>query len=397
LFPSAVRSRRRVRRRRVIILTSIAVLVLLTLAALYPIANGWTDLPLLERYAALEALDDARGSLAIRWAPELLQSSEATLRTGFELEAHEEAQILFFRDFRNTAEHYRLAAQGARDAASAAIQRKTDALAHAEGVRDSTLTLLRAVERVATQMPFPDIERIRLQQARNHAAEMDAFIANGEYEEACGLAQLSATEAELACSRAIPHAARFVESEQVRQWQHWVDETITWSRTQGRPAVVVYKEKNVLKLYDDGRLIKTYAADMGRNSIYPKRRAGDAATPEGRYHITKKKSHGNSKYYMALLLDYPNSDDRRRFESAKHRCEIPGWVKLGDNIEIHGDGGRGADWTLGCVALSNDNIRELSSRVEIGTPVTIVGGDGRDGTFSTLARAAAAGMFSRKP
>ena len=371
-------------------------MVLLGLAALFPIASGWTSLPILQHQGALQALDDARNVQADHWAPELLQDSENVLRAGMMAERHEEAQLLFFRDFRDAAEQYRLAEERARLTAATAVQRRDDALGAATAALDTTAILMQSVERVAEQMPFPEIERIRLQQARNHAAEAEAFIANGQYEEALEVARLSALEAELACSRAIPLAARFASSDQVSMWQRWVDETIAWSRANSAAAIVVYKEKNLLKLFKDGKLVKTYGADMGRNSLNLKLRAGDAATPEGRYHITSKKGRGNSKYFMALVLDYPNAEDRRRLEAAKRNGEVPRWVRGGNDIEIHGEGGRGADWTLGCVALTNDDIRDLSSRVGVGTPVTIVGGDGRDGTFSNLARAAAAGKFKRQ-
>ena len=43
---------------------------------------------------------------------------------------------------------------------------------------------------------------------------------------------------------------------------------------------------------------------------------------------------------------------------------------LGGLIYIHGNGSS-ADWTWGCVALENHEIRELYDAVNIGTPVTI--------------------------
>jgi len=50
--------------------------------------------------------------------------------------------------------------------------------------------------------------------------------------------------------------------------------------------------------------------------------------------------------------------------------ELPPSVAIGGLIEIHGEGGRGRDWTRGCVALANPDIEDLFKRVEIGTPVT---------------------------
>jgi lipoprotein-anchoring transpeptidase ErfK/SrfK len=42
-------------------------------------------------------------------------------------------------------------------------------------------------------------------------------------------------------------------------------------------------------------------------------------------------------------------------------------------IEIHGSGGKGADWTAGCIALTNRDMDSLFKFIDIGTPVTIVG------------------------
>jgi len=42
-------------------------------------------------------------------------------------------------------------------------------------------------------------------------------------------------------------------------------------------------------------------------------------------------------------------------------------------IEIHGHGGKGIDWTEGCIALTNNEMDSLFNIVKVGTPVTIVG------------------------
>ncbi len=39
-------------------------------------------------------------------------------------------------------------------------------------------------------------------------------------------------------------------------------------------------------------------------------------------------------------------------------------------IYIHGNGAS-SDWTWGCVALENEDMRELCDAVQVGTPVTI--------------------------
>jgi murein L,D-transpeptidase YafK len=162
-----------------------------------------------------------------------------------------------------------------------------------------------------------------------------------------------------------------------------VAETAAWSRSTGDPAIVVLKENHRVDVYDGGHVVRSYAADMGYRSVNDKRSSGDAATPEGRYRITAKKSYSN--YYKALALNYPNDEDRTQFAALRRSGRIPEGAQLGGLIEIHGEGGRGKDWTKGCVALANRDMDDLFQRAGVGTPVTIVGGDGQ-GAFARLVR-----------
>ena len=100
---------------------------------------------------------------------------------------------------------------------------------------------------------------------------------------------------------------------------------------------------------------------------------GDNATPEGRYRIIRKRGRGETRYHRALEIDFPNAEDRRAFTAAKRDGRIPANARIGGLIEIHGDGGKGADWTNGCVAMTNTTMEELFRQVAVGTPVTIVG------------------------
>lgn len=167
--------------------------------------------------------------------------------------------------------------------------------------------------------------------------------------------------------------SRFQDPEQVRQWDRWVRETVAWSAQYNTRAVVVVKTRNICLLLDDGRLVRSYEADLGKNSVYDKSYRGDYATPEGKYKIIKKKGRGQSKYYKALLINYPNEDDIRLFRRYRRIGVLHERSRLGGLIEIHGDGGRDKNWTEGCVALENGDMDDLFSRVDVGTPVTIVG------------------------
>jgi murein L,D-transpeptidase YafK len=119
--------------------------------------------------------------------------------------------------------------------------------------------------------------------------------------------------------------------------------------------------------------VARFEAELGSNGLERKRHAGDRATPEGRYLVAAKKASGATKYHLALLLDYPNADDRRRYQQGVANGSIGRSTGIGSLIEIHGGGGSGKDWTDGCVALTDEDMDRLYPQVVVGTPVTIVG------------------------
>jgi murein L,D-transpeptidase YafK len=160
---------------------------------------------------------------------------------------------------------------------------------------------------------------------------------------------------------------------QVSKWKQWAAETIAWSAQQNAVAIVVDKMAHRSRLYVAGRLKTEYAVDLGPRWLGHKKQKGDGATPEGHYRVIKKKGRGQSKYYKALELDYPNADDRQHFLVAQKNGELPRSAHIGGLIEIHGDGGRGMNWTAGCVALRNQDMDELFALAQVGTRVTIVG------------------------
>jgi len=91
------------------------------------------------------------------------------------------------------------------------------------------------------------------------------------------------------------------------------------------------------------------------------------------YHVKRKKAGHRTAYYKALEINYPNAEDMALFRAAQARGEIARSAGIGGLIEVHGDGGKGANWTAGCVALRNRDMDTLYSMVEEGTPITIVG------------------------
>ena len=163
---------------------------------------------------------------------------------------------------------------------------------------------------------------------------------------------------------------------------------------ESRCRILVKKGERKLYLYvsigGKESLVKTYHISLGNNPVGSKRRQGDGATPEGDYFITHKNS--RSSYYLSLGVSYPNIADADRglkdglITKAEHQAIVaaihagtkpPQNTGLGGDIFIHGGGtgklfGLVRDWTLGCVALENDEIKELFETIPVKTPVKIV-------------------------
>ena len=167
--------------------------------------------------------------------------------------------------------------------------------------------------------------------------------------------------------------ARFSDAGLIRQWRQWVDATLAESRDRAEMAIVVNKLQRRLNLYYRGLKMTSFPAELGANGLARKAHAGDRATPEGMYRVVAMKQGNATRFYKALLINYPNDEDRARYSQGKARGVIPSRAGIGNLIEIHGEGGQGRDWTDGCIALTNDDMDRVFARVHPGTPVTIVG------------------------
>lgn len=142
-------------------------------------------------------------------------------------------------------------------------------------------------------------------------------------------------------------------------------------RLAGADFVLIEKRARRMSLYRGGVALKTYRIALGRAPVGKKTTDGDGRTPEGNYVIDRRKA--NSRYHRALHVSYPNADDRRQAAARG--------VSPGGDIMIHGLPRQFAtvgplhvnrDWTLGCIAVTNQEIDEIWRAVPNGTPVRIV-------------------------
>lgn len=134
--------------------------------------------------------------------------------------------------------------------------------------------------------------------------------------------------------------------------------------------VVIEKSQRQLTLFRGDHPIRTYSVALGGAPKGHKRFEGDQRTPEGVYKIDFRNDRSN--FHRALRISYPSESDRMR--------ALEMGYDPGGQIMIHGlKNGQGwlgqrhlaDDWTDGCVAVTNEEIEEIWSLVDLGTPVEI--------------------------
>jgi murein L,D-transpeptidase YafK len=134
--------------------------------------------------------------------------------------------------------------------------------------------------------------------------------------------------------------------------------------------LLVVKSERRLYLLRNGERFRSYRIALGLSPSGHKEREGDYRTPEGRYRIYRRNP--ESEFFLSLGISYPDEDDLRR---AKQN----GW-KPGGAIMIHGlpnvpkrsmNYYRTADWTNGCIALSNEDMLEVWLLTRTNTPIEI--------------------------
>jgi murein L,D-transpeptidase YafK len=146
--------------------------------------------------------------------------------------------------------------------------------------------------------------------------------------------------------------------------------TLSAPASTGADRVVVDKSKRRLYLYQGKQVLRSYEIALGKNPVGHKRRRGDKRTPEGKYTLDWRNP--RSRFYRSIHVSYPNERDLR-MAAAKG-------VNPGGGIMIHGVPNRyrdgqeffiGRDWTEGCIAVTNGDMKEIWTLIADNTPIEI--------------------------
>lgn len=155
--------------------------------------------------------------------------------------------------------------------------------------------------------------------------------------------------------------------------------------------ILVDTRKMVLSVLEGNKIRRTYKKiAIGRAGTTKNKIQGDNKTPLGDFRLVRIKP--SSSFHLFFGIDYPTVADARRafragtisyedytavFRAFKARGIPPQDSPLGGYIGIHGIGKgdtavhENFNWTQGCIALTNQQIDDLSKWVYIGMRVVV--------------------------
>jgi L,D-peptidoglycan transpeptidase YkuD (ErfK/YbiS/YcfS/YnhG family) len=313
------------------------------------------------------------------YAPQQYKAYKAALRTGKDHFIAQESRFKWFRDYESIQNEFRdILSKGNDLLADIKEQQQiklTAIVSRIAFLRNRIDTL----KRLTSLINEGRLSRRQLISAELILDEAQLLTGRGKYLEAEKKLEGIPAYTDSAIEAIAPVLNRYADKDQIAKWRAWVHNTIETSKEKGIFSILVSKIDRKLILYKAGVPYKTYSIGLGKNGFHDKLHAGDLATPEGKYFITKKLP--RSRYYKALLINYPNDEDRRAFAKARKSGIISSRAGIGGLIEIHGGGTEGM--TYGCIAMNDNQIDELYNLVEVGTPVTIVGAIDYDNIISS--------------
>jgi len=303
------------------------------------------------------------------YTPESYQQYLSALNSARDLYTRERSRMVWFRDYQPIARSFaQVHAMGEKmqgEVQTVALQQSTEISQTADALQ-KRITLLKelAEELKDRRLAMRKLTQadIRIEDAKRLAKERRSKEANQKLEAA-------RIDIDAVIKTLRPLLARYADRQQIARWKSQVDKALAESRREGKDVIIVRKVDRQLTLYRKGGRVRDFNAGFGFNFLADKLYSGDKATPEGEYKIVKKLPY--SRYYKALLIDYPNQEDQQRFALAKKKKLIPANVGIGNLIEIHGGGND--SMTNGCISLQDHHISDLFAQVDVGTPVVIVG------------------------
>jgi len=354
-------------RKRKIIWWVLCIFILAGAGALYLFFTK-KPAPLQETATAREALSLAKTNKADIYASKSYKQAECFYDSAMNCWKRENIKPFYkSRDYSKVKNFAALAAKEAQEANAEAIKKENNFQVDLKGKTDKYRKLITDYDTTFKKTPMPKIIREENNKGQLLLKEAELAYINKDF---VGCSQ-KISDAEVFLNRSYQYFTTHLQEyfTELPKWQQHAKATIDQSRRTKSNAIIIDKFARKCYLYQAGKLKHEFIVELGPNWIGNKTCRGDKRTPEGFYKITAIKNSKQTKFYKALLLNYPNTADLSRLRSNKK------FSGLGNLIEIHGggNGGKRGDWTDGCVALCDSDIDILFRYAYINMPVTIVG------------------------
>ena len=352
--------------RDVLILTSVAVtvsgiVILLIVLAPKP--------PIGQMNSAREALYLSLRNNADSYSGKFYTDARNYYDSAMENWQNQNKRFLYARDYDKVLKYAKMSENAARLATLSAISNSKSLKLKISQKLDTLKLLVTEIDKLFTTYPLPSETRDRISRGKMLLEEAEIIYKKGQYLSS----NVKITDSEFLLKSSYKDASTDLKNyfKLFPLWKRLAEKTINDSRKNGDYSILIDKFSRKLQVYYKGVKKWEFETELGKNWVGDKRIKGDYATPEGMYKIVKK--FDNTAYYKALLINYPDEEDIARFKSEIAHGTLPRNAKIGGAIEIHGNGGKGVDWTEGCAALTDSNMDIVYRIARVGTPVTIVG------------------------
>jgi len=319
---------------------------------------------------AREALSGAKEAEADVYSEAKYKQAVQIYESAMKNWSRENDRFILVRDYTSVISSAQKAKKIAEESTEESIAKADDLSKNVDAAFVSMEKKIELYKKLFKNLPIPKSVFDAHNKSKMFFSESKIAQGNGKLKEA----EILFKKAEIYANHANSAAAKMLRDyfNDYSRWKNLANDAIAASRG-GNKVILIDKVAHVLYVYQSGNAIRSYDVEFGPNWMAHKERAGDKATPEGNYHITSKKAGGGTAYHKAMLLDYPNAEDRAQFAQKKRQGLISRRTGIGNLIEIHGNGGRGFDWTSGCVGMRDRDIDDLFRVVGSGTRVTIIG------------------------
>ena len=324
-----------------------------------------------EMLYARQSLSEARRDRADTYSKRSYADAKASYDSAMACWRSENKRFIFFRNYEKVKKYAKLSANRANQATESSQTNSSSLRERLKDKIDNLNNTAECINKLFGRYPMSADIRDRISSGKFLLKEGEMAYEREQYL----AANRKITEAEYLLIEVYKNATAELKDyfRSYSTWRQWIQSAINESRSNKCYSIIVDKFSKKFYMYYNGVKKLEFDAELGRNWVGNKRRMGDKATPEGLYKIVNKFQGRQTQYYKSLPLDYPNARDKERFKTEISKGTLPAYAKIGGGIEIHGGGGKGVDWTEGCIALTDSEIDLVFSYAQVGTPVTIVG------------------------